>query len=832
MVYRLGVFNRWIDEPYLIRLRPGNSVEFIEQSGSTPDKITIPLSQTQFTTVEGFIDSTFCAGANVDFSFFASDSLRTTAINYLDTLKIVGRGGTTVFFDTLTQKYIITSSGSGGAGTDLSFSGTSSPVTLNSSTGTDVTITAGAGNSLSATGTNVTITATDQSATNEAQSLASGTNTVTLSAVSGFGGGTVTVDTNPSDDVTGSGTKDYLAVFTDTKTIGNSALIQDTVNSQMAVGLNITPTYRFEISTNGGPGQVQGMKIQSAGGWVSGFMDMYSSNSPFQRGINFGATNSTGVRVNDLFTLNSFDNCAGINKKHPLHTLHIKGVSDTKTVQVETQADTTKLTNLTVNSQGDGIFRSTTGFFTFGKASNSVSSMNPNAAVHLFGAASAGVDTLFALEKSGGFGITRFEQFYNAGTFELGTHFNVQNNRVLTLSTLFGGSPRVGVNTPLPTQTLHVTGTARITGSTGTSTTITGRNANGDISNVGVGSGLSLSSGSLSVSAAGLSKWTLSGSDIYNTALGNVAVGTSGTTVSKFRVSGNSASTCARLDAGTLDGFGSNLLLSGSSSSSIFAINSRHSANGNVLHEFTNQYNTSTSAHSIVQVNSGGSGGGDPLLQLKVQGESDNVVIGVDNDELNKFRISRSDALSTGNESGLTILTDSKTGVNEIDPPYMFAVNGTDGIGFPSGTTLERPAISMPVIRFNNNIGGFEAGATNNAWYRISSTQTPTVTWNSGVIGTGGSVTFTSGSNDVCGTLVITTGATPTGTNVSAITIVFATAYNTVTPFGMIAARNAITATEWNKFHIGTTNTLQMAIGVAAALAPSTEYRINYRIQQ
>jgi hypothetical protein len=45
-----------------------------------------------------------------------------------------------------------------GGGTDLTFSGASSPVTLNSSTGTDVTFTAGTGISLAATGTNTTIT--------------------------------------------------------------------------------------------------------------------------------------------------------------------------------------------------------------------------------------------------------------------------------------------------------------------------------------------------------------------------------------------------------------------------------------------------------------------------------------------------------------------------------------------------------------------------------------------------------------------------------------------------------------------------------------------------
>lgn len=49
---------------------------------------------------------------------------------------------------------------------------------------------------------------------------------------------------------------------------------------------------------------------------------------------------------------------------------------------------------------------------------------------------------------------------------------------------------------------MHVAGPARITGSTGTATTITGRDGNGDISNVTVGTGLTLSGGTLSNTAA------------------------------------------------------------------------------------------------------------------------------------------------------------------------------------------------------------------------------------------------------------------------------------------------------------------------------------------
>jgi hypothetical protein len=70
------------------------------------------------------------------------------------------------------------------------------------------------------------------------------------------------------------------------------------------------------------------------------------------------------------------------------------------------------------------------------------------------------------------------------------------------------GDVGIGVLTPL--QTLHVAGTARITGSAGTATTVTGRNAAGDISNVALGTGLTLTAGTLSVTG-GTNDWDLTG---------------------------------------------------------------------------------------------------------------------------------------------------------------------------------------------------------------------------------------------------------------------------------------------------------------------------------
>ncbi|PSK91262.1 beta strand repeat-containing protein [Taibaiella chishuiensis] len=64
------------------------------------------------------------------------------------------------------------------------------------------------------------------------------------------------------------------------------------------------------------------------------------------------------------------------------------------------------------------------------------------------------------------------------------------------------GAGDVGIGTATPAQTLHVAGTARITTAAGTPTTITGRNAAGDVGNVTLGTGINLTAGVLSVPPA------------------------------------------------------------------------------------------------------------------------------------------------------------------------------------------------------------------------------------------------------------------------------------------------------------------------------------------
>lgn len=218
MIYKSGIKYKWIDEPYLIRRKPSNSVEFIEQAVQTPDKITISLNQTGFSTVQGLIDSTFCAGATTGGIFYATDSTDIAPIYTGDTLTIVGHGATTVNFDSILQKYVVYSPivSGGGTVTNVAFTNangftgtiTNPTTTPNLTVGTSVNGLAygnGVGLLAATIGTGIgfssgTITATDNSATNELQTLSVSTNTATLSNSGGSvtiaGGGINTVGTS------------------------------------------------------------------------------------------------------------------------------------------------------------------------------------------------------------------------------------------------------------------------------------------------------------------------------------------------------------------------------------------------------------------------------------------------------------------------------------------------------------------------------------------------------------------------------------------------------------------------------------------------------------
>lgn len=142
-----------------------------------------------------------------------------------------------------------------------------------SNSGGSVTI-AGAGiNTVGTAGTTITVTGTevDGSVSNELQTLSTGTNTLTLSN----GGGTVTVDTDPASDVTGSGTSGQVSYWngTQTQTGSSSLLYNDTQKSLTLTNSTQSGTPRgwlMQQTTGDGAGNLFIMQKSRAGAITSG----------------------------------------------------------------------------------------------------------------------------------------------------------------------------------------------------------------------------------------------------------------------------------------------------------------------------------------------------------------------------------------------------------------------------------------------------------------------------------------------------------------------------------------------------------------------------------
>jgi hypothetical protein len=96
-------------------------------------------------------------------------------------------------------------------------------------------------------------TVADSSPTNEIQTLSTGTNTLTLSD----GGGTVTVDTDPGDDVTGSGASGQVSFWNGTQTqSGDNGLYWNNTEKRLGIG-TISPETGLDVLSNNGTMRLQ-----------------------------------------------------------------------------------------------------------------------------------------------------------------------------------------------------------------------------------------------------------------------------------------------------------------------------------------------------------------------------------------------------------------------------------------------------------------------------------------------------------------------------------------------------------------------------------------------
>ena len=199
----------------------------------------------------------------------------------------------------------------GGTGISVSTVSGASTIT-NTAPDQTVSITGAGINTVSGTYPNFTITGTevDGSTTNELQTLSTGTNTLTLSN----GGGTVTVDTDPSDDVTGSGASGQVSFWTGAQTqSGSSDFTWNNTNKILSFrnGSIITEIRVSDLTGNSFFGRNAGASATGTNNsfFGSGAGQNNTGISGTFFGVNAGLNNQGNN--NSLFGLNAGQNSTG-----------------------------------------------------------------------------------------------------------------------------------------------------------------------------------------------------------------------------------------------------------------------------------------------------------------------------------------------------------------------------------------------------------------------------------------------------------------------------------------------------------------------------------------
>lgn len=495
LIRKDGVVHKWIEQPYTI-LQNFDALTFKELIHGA-EQIRITLAGTPFDSIQQFRDSVMCpcsGGAGV--------------------LVIEAGPGISIYGDTIAsipQQIDTFDLVSGTADTiRISLSRDSVPfhfVILPNPDGTETIVTAGTGISVTGDGSvgnpYVVTNTGDPSSTNEAW---------TIDAVDG--------DTELITDQT--------VLFSGTGIVNTS--YDSSSNSLIIYGIPPDGSETIVTGTNG---------ITVTGTGTSG--TPYVVGMPAATNTQTLRYNGTDWLANSLLT-NDGSNLGVNSAPSSAALIRIKQAGNTDGIELERDTDTRKLQiyqdgNATIQSTSGNLdIKATSGTLTFFgpggggfvnqtdiRAQSNITSVFGNSALLRLSATYApttsGGDFAFykflpTINQSGAANQDVFMIDFNPTlTSVTGTLYGIRYNSTIgrafwqpngagTVINHFAGNTGIGSGSTAPAQTLHVEGTARITGSDGTPTTLVGRDDDGDISALGL-SGLSIVSGTLTVTADG-----------------------------------------------------------------------------------------------------------------------------------------------------------------------------------------------------------------------------------------------------------------------------------------------------------------------------------------
>jgi len=242
-----------------------------------------------------------------------------------------------------------------GGTTDLSISGTSSPLTLNSSTGTDVTFTQGTGITLAGSSGNVTITnsSADQSITNEGQlSVGAGTASTSIINSNTSGSGAITLSEGSGIDISESGNTITIANTGMTSLNGLSGTSQaftwDASGSDFGISsTGFTHTFSLPTASAANRGAL------STSDWTT-FNNKMGGTGSTNKVPYF--TSSNALSFNSNFHWDNSNGRLGVGTASPQTVMHVAGDATSGNVLLmqNKQAMATSLISQQILSIGSG----------------------------------------------------------------------------------------------------------------------------------------------------------------------------------------------------------------------------------------------------------------------------------------------------------------------------------------------------------------------------------------------------------------------------------------------------------------------------------------------
>lgn len=413
-------------------------------------------------------------------------------------------------------------SGGGGGATDLGYSGTSSPITLTSSTGNDVTITQGGIVTVTASGSNMTVSATetDGSVTNEGQLGvgAGGANTATITtntsggnAVTVSGGGILAVTESTSSN---GGTITLTATEVDGSlsnegTLGvgaggaSSSTIISNTSGATGVTINVAGINAITESTSSNGGSITITATEVDGSTTNELQTIANTSDATSHTATLSNSGgsvklSEGSGITMATTGTSSDGVVTITASDPSPTNEIQQLTNSSDATNHylvldsggslTLAEGANITLTTTGTGDDGIVTiAATG--SGAVANNGVSDNEDSGKIRLGNRYMNGPDAPFTMDR---------KLNLDANKLYIG------DNTDSTLLQIDGTNDRVGIGTTTPGRKLTVNGEVEIKDLVTTSATvIVGADGNGVLSEISVGSGLDLTAGVLTATGGG-----------------------------------------------------------------------------------------------------------------------------------------------------------------------------------------------------------------------------------------------------------------------------------------------------------------------------------------